>query len=181
MTDFELFYITWYARGTYFARSYVLSEAESENMVQDVFLHLYERRELLDSRDNLVAYFFTSIKNKCLDYLKKRMQESDAMSELQNELSLTLQMKYDSLEVFHTDFPDEDAIEERLHVALQKLPERCRDIFIKNKLEGKKQKQIADELGLSVNTVESQMAIAYKKLREELKDCLPLLTFFLLF
>lgn len=46
-----------------------------------------------------------------------------------------------------------------------------------NKLEGKKQQQIASELQISINTVESQMAIAYKKLREELKDCLPLLFF----
>lgn len=46
-----------------------------------------------------------------------------------------------------------------------------------NKLEGKKQQQIASELQISINTVESQMAIAYKKLREELKDCLPLLLF----
>lgn len=50
-----------------------------------------------------------------------------------------------------------------------------------NKLEGKKQQQIASELQISINTVESQMAIAYKKLREELKDCLPLLLFYLLF
>ena len=68
-------------------------------------------------------------------------------------------------------------IEERLEQALQKLPERCRSIFVMNKLEGKKQQQIASELQISINTVESQMAIAYKKLREELKDCLPLLLF----
>ncbi len=47
-----------------------------------------------------------------------------------------------------------------------------------NKIDGKKQKQIAEELNISVNTVESQMAIAYKKLKEALKDYSPLLIFF---
>ncbi|MCC8170678.1 MAG: LuxR C-terminal-related transcriptional regulator, partial [Parabacteroides sp.] len=57
--------------------------------------------------------------------------------------------------------------------------EKCRTIFIMSKLEGKKQKEIARELAISVNTVETQMGIAYKKLRAELKDYLPLFLFIL--
>ena len=102
---------------------------------------------------------------------------SPILAEMQSEFDMTLRMKYDSLEILNTNFPDETGIEERLEQALQKLPERCRSIFVMNKLEGKKQQQIASELQISINTVESQMAIAYKKLREELKDCLPLLLF----
>ncbi|WP_455672431.1 RNA polymerase sigma-70 factor [Phocaeicola sp.] len=177
MTDFETFYITWYSRAKYFAREYILSESDAENIVQDVFLHLYERRELFDAYVNLTAYLFTSIKNKCLDHLRKKVTEQEVALELQSEFEMALRMKYDSLEILNTDFPNESGIEELLNAALQKLPERCREIFIMNKLEGKKQKQIAEELQISVNTVESQMAIAYKKLREELKDCLPLFIF----
>ena len=158
---------------------YVLSESDAENIVQDVFLHLYEHCDRLDAYTNLTAYLFTSIKNKCLDYLRKRVNEQEAVAEMQSEFDMTLRMKYDSLEILNTNFPDETDIEERLEQALQKLPERCRSIFVMNKLEGKKQQQIASELQISINTVESQMAIAYKKLREELKDCLPLLLFFI--
>ena len=61
--------------------------------------------------------------------------------------------------------------------AINSLPEKCREIFIKNKIEGKKQKEIALELNISINTIESQMAIAYKKLRVELKDVLQLFVF----
>lgn len=179
--DFEKFYITWYSRVVCFAREYVLSESDAENIVQDVFLHLYERRDMLDAYINLTAVLFTSIKNKCLDYLRKRVSEQEAMLEMQSEFDMALRMKYDFLEMLHTDFPDEAGIEERLEQALQKLPERCREIFVMNKLEGKKQRQIAEELQISVNTVESQMAIAYKKLREELKDCLPLFLFLFAF
>lgn len=177
MIDFEQFYITWYSRAKYFAREYVTSESDAENIVQDVFLHLYERRDLMDAYTNLTAYLFTSIKNRCLDYLRKWVLEQETAQEMQDEFDMELRMKYDSLEIFNTQFSDETDIGKLLNSALQKLPERCRDIFIMNKLEGKKQKEIAEELNLSINTVESQMGIAYKKLREELKDCLPLFIF----
>lgn len=177
MVDFEQFYITWYSRAKYFAREYVHSESDAENIIQDVFLHLYERRDLMDAYTNLTAYLFTSIKNRCLDYLCKWVLEQETAQGVQDEFEMELRMKYDSLEIFNTQFSDETDIGELLDNALQKLPERCRNIFIMNKLEGKKQKEIAEELNLSINTVESQMGIAYKKLREELKDCLPLFIF----
>ena len=177
MVDFEHFYITWYSRAKYFAREYVHSESDAENIIQDVFLHLYERRDLMDAYTNLTAYLFTSIKNRCLDYLRKWVLEQETAQGVQDEFEMELRMKYDSLEIFNTQFSDETDIGELLDNALQKLPERCRNIFIMNKLEGKKQKEIAEELNLSINTVESQMGIAYKKLREELKDCLPLFIF----
>lgn len=175
--DFEQFYITWYSRAKYFALEYVSTESDAENITQDVFLHLYERRDLLEAYTNLSAFLFTSIKNKCLDYLRKRVLEQENALEMQNEFDLNLRMKYDSLEILETHFPDEGGIEELLNNALQKLPDRCREIFIMNKLEGKKQKQIAAELNLSINTVETQMSIAYKKMREELKDCMPFFLF----
>ena len=177
MVDFEQFYITWYSRAKYFAREYVHSESDAENIIQDVFLHLYERRDLMDAYTNLTAYLFTSIKNRCLDYLRKWVLEQETAQGVQDEFEMELRMKYDSLEIFNTQFSDETDLGELLDNALQKLPERCRNIFIMNKLEGKKQKEIAEELNLSINTVESQMGIAYKKLREELKDCLPLFIF----
>ena len=177
MVDIEQFYIRWYSRAKYFAREYVHSESDAENIIQDVFLHLYERRDLMDAYTNLTAYLFTSIKNRCLDYLRKWVLEQETAQGVQDEFDMELRMKYDSLEIFNTQFSDETDIGELLDNALQKLPERCRNIFIMNKLEGKKQKEIAEELNLSINTVESQMGIAYKKLREELKDCLPLFIF----
>lgn len=177
MMQFEEFYITWFSRAIIFARDYVLSADDAENIVQDVFLHLYERRELMDFCDSPVAYLFTAVKNRCLDCLRRRMAERDAVEALQSELTMELKLKYDSLEIFDTAFGDEPSVARRIEQALQKLPDRCREIFVMNKLEGKKQRQIAEELNISVNTVETQMGVAYKKLREELKDCLPLLAF----
>lgn len=88
-----------------------------------------------------------------------------------------MQMKFDSLEIFDHNMFNEKDIETILNNAILSLPERCREIFIKSKIEGKKQKEVALELNISVNTVETQIGIAYKKLREELKDYFPLLLF----
>ena len=74
-------------------------------------------------------------------------------------------------------FTSEEDIEKVIANAIDKLPERCREIFLKSRIEGMKYREIADELDISMNTVENQMSIALRKLRIELKDYLPLLLF----
>lgn len=182
-TNFENFYTTWYSRAKHFAMEYVIFEPEAEDIVQDVFLHLYERQELLSGYSNPIGYLFTSIKNKSLDFLQKKGVEKEAIDNMQTEEELTLRMKYDSLEILNTDILESSNIEEIVDNALNNLPEKCRQIFIMNKFEGKKQKQIAEELNITINTVESQMAIAYKKIREDLKDYinLPEMIMFLIY
>lgn len=177
--DFENFYITWYSRVKYFARDYVLSEEEAENIAQDVFLEFYQKRDSLDFHINIIAYLFTSVKNKCIDYLRRKLLEQEAAAKMQEEFDLSFRMKFDSLEAFNLEGLSEDNIKNIIEKALESLPERCREIFVMSKIEGKKQKKIAEELGVSVKTIECQMTIAYKKLREELKNYLPLLLFLL--
>ena len=93
------------------------------------------------------------------------------------EYQLSLRLNCSALEAFDTDLSRPDDVERIIMKAINSLPEKCREIFIKNKIEGKKQKEIALELNISINTIESQMAIAYKKLRVELKDVLQLFVF----
>lgn len=176
--DFEHFYVNWYSRAKYFAREYVSLEEEAENITQDVFLDMYQKQVLFDGQINQVAYLFTAIKNKCIDYLRRKLLEEAAAQKMQEEFDLSLRMKFDSLESFDTNWVSEQKLEEIIRNAIDTLPERCKEIFIKSRLEGKKQKEIAAELCISVKTVENQMVIAYKKLKEELKDYLPLLFFF---
>lgn len=176
-TDFETIYLNYFSRMKYFAQVYISSEADAENIVQDVFTELWERKDMIDSYTNLVAYLFTSVRNKCLNYLRHQVVRQETATRLQELHRLTMQASLNSLEMFDQNIFSEDDIAKVLERALGTLTDRCRQIFIMNKLEGKKQKQIAEELNISVNTVETQMGIAYKKLRTELKDYLPLLIF----
>ena len=172
---FEEIYVSWFSRMKYFALEYVVSEEDAENIVQDVFTELWERKEILAYDVNLVALLFTSIKN----LLRHRIVVKEAVNLIQEEYQATLRMKLASLELFDQSLLSEQDIERIITEVVDSLPEKCREIFIKSKIEGKKQKDIAAELNISLKTVENQMNIAYKKIKSELKDYLPLLIFLL--
>lgn len=170
-TQFDEIYVSYFSRMRRFAREYVLFDEDAENIVQDVFLLLWEKKDVLKVQVSLMSYLFSLVKNRCLDYLRHQVVAEEFKQELSVKLS--------ALEHLDQTFGSEEEIERIVKRAIDNLPERCREIFIKNRIEGKKYREIADELQLSVNTVENQMAIALKKLRISLKDYLPLLMFLL--
>ena len=92
-----------------------------------------------------------------------------------------LSMKMTALEQMEQITMSDEEIERILAAAIDKLPERCKLIFVKSRMEGKKYREIAEELNLSVNTVENQMGLALKKLRKELREYLPFFIFIGLF
>lgn len=176
---FEDIYLSYFSKMKHFAKEYVISDEDAENIVQDVFMELWEKKEMLTMHLNLIAYLFTTIKNRCLNYLRHKTVVQEAATQLQEEYAITLQMNLDSLDAFDQNLFTEQDIEKVISKALDSLSEKCRKIFIMSKIEGKKQKQIAAELNISINTVETQMGIAYKKLRIELKKYLPIFIFLL--
>lgn len=176
---FNEFYIHWYSRMKCFACEYVISEDDAEDIVQDIFVELYEKYDSLVSRVDIIAYVFTAIKNRCIDHLRRKIVEQQSAGRMQEEYLLTLRMKFDSLEILENELFNENKLEEIIDKALNALPERCREIFIKHKIEGRRQKSIAEELGISPKTVENQLTIAYKKLRVELKKYTTLILLFL--
>lgn len=173
--SFKAMYVSYYARMKRFAEAYIMSGADAENIVQDVFLDLWERQDVLEGHINKTGWLLTSVKNRCVDFLRHKMVEQRSAEQLQEEYTRTLQMKFESLKAFDEEYVAERDIESVVSKAIQTLPEKCRLIFIKSKIEGKKQKDIAEELGLSLNTVETQMGIAYKKLKIALEKLLPVL------
>ena len=179
-TEFENIYVTYYSRMKRFAQEYVISEEDAENIVQDVFLDLWEQQFVFMSHSKLMAYLFTATKNRCLDFLRHKSAVRKGTERLMEQHDIELQMKLQSLEALDDGIFSEPDIESVVQKAIETLPEMCRKIFVMNKIEGKKQKAIAVELNISLNTVESQMAIAYKKLKEALKEYIPLLIILLI-
>ena len=179
--DFEHIYRIYFSKMKRFAKEYVLSEDDAENLVQDVFVELWEKRSHFMNRVNLIAFLFTSVKNRAINLLRRRVIEQKATNQLQEEYMITIQMHLDSLEALDQNIFSEQDIDELISSAIDSLPEKCREIFILSKIEGKKQKEVAEILNISVNTVETQIGIAYKKLKTKLKKFTPIyifLTFF---
>ncbi|MDR0368610.1 MAG: RNA polymerase sigma-70 factor [Bacteroidales bacterium] len=171
--DFEKIYKLYYPKLFGFARNYIPTDEDTENIVQDVFLILWEKRNELEISYTFTSWLFTLMKNKCLNFLRHKVIEEKYKNQMQEELSFKLY----ALESQDYSYQSEKDLEERIRQALDALPERCREIFIKSRMKGMKYKEISEELGISVNTVENQMVTALKKLRIELKDFLPLFLF----
>lgn len=176
---FEDIYLSYFSKMKHFATEYVISDEDAENIVQDVFVELWENKEMLNMHMNLIAYLFTTIKNKCLNHMRHKIVVQNTATKMQEEYLISLRMNLDSLEAFDNKLFSDQDIEKIINRALDSLPEKCRTIFFMSKIEGKKQKEIAQELNISINAVGTQIGIAYKKLRTELKDYLPIMLFLL--
>lgn len=176
-TAFPEIYAAYFPRMLRFACTYIMDKEEAENVVQDIFIYLWENCSLLESLRSPQAFLFTLVKRRSIDFLRRKLSVSYREGSLDEVENHEFQYKLYSLEAFdETKFSDED-MECLLREAIGRLPEKCRRIFIESKLNNKKYQDIADEMGLSVQTVRNQVMIAMRKLREELKDYLPLLVF----
>jgi RNA polymerase sigma-70 factor (ECF subfamily) len=148
-----------------FACEYVVSKDDAEDIVQNVFMELLERRLFFAELAALETYLFTAVKNRSLNHLRDKLIKQKASEHIQEEYIYEMKANINSLESFDEElFADEKAIRE-LRMAIDILPDICKKILLMSKIEGKKQKVIAEELNISINTVESQIGIAYRKLR----------------
>ena len=156
-----------------FAKTYVMANEDAENIVQDLFFILWDKNDDIDVTVTLTTFLFTLVKNKCLNFLRHKLVEEEYHSYMAEELRFKLQ----ALEHLHYSYPTESDLQKKIDSAIDTLSPRCKEIFIKSRFEGKKYKEIAEELQISSNTVENQMTNALRKLRHELKDFLPLFLF----
>ncbi len=150
-----------------FARRYVFDKQIAENIVQDVFVNVWQSRTNLDPSKMIKAYLFTAVKNESLKQLRHRDVEKK---------------NYDRVfEVSSKSNPDKEMegkeLDYHVNQAVNELPEKCKEIFKMNRFENLKYAEIAEILDISIKTVETQMGRALKKLRERLK---PFLTMILL-
>lgn len=166
---FAKIYLDFYPKLLRFATEYVILKEDAENIVQDLFVSLWENEYLLANAENLNAYLFKLARNRCIDFLRVKIREKDRILRIQESFEIELKLKLDSLEEFDKQMFAEDNLESQMTEAIDSLPERCRQIFIMSKIEKMKYNEIATSLNLSINTIEKQIGIALKKLRIKLK------------
>ena len=120
-------------------------QAEAEDVVQDLFMHIWRSRVEIEVQDSVKSYLFTSVRFRALNVLKHKMMQQI----------------------------------EQIKKVLQELPIQCRVVFTMSCLEGKKYKDIANELGISVNTVKSHVMKAYKDIRARVGENTSPILFFI--
>ena len=123
-----------------------------------MFTDLWAKRDSMDRIENMNAYLFRLIKNRCLDHLKHKMFEQKYIESVQTSFEIEMSLKLQSLDRFDvSDISEGNETEILVRNAINSLPRKCRDIFLLSRVEGLKYREISERLGISVNTVECQM------------------------
>ncbi len=174
--SFKKVYDHFYSRLLYFVLEYVPNPDIAENIIQDTFLILWEKKTNLKPDTNLNAYLYTVAKNNSLKYLRDQKYSHKLF--VSNQLSLSEQeLNLSALEKMDTSTLVFEEIETIIKKTLETLPEQCRIVFEYSRFEEKKNKEIAEILNISTKTVEGHMTKALKVFRTSLKDYLPIATF----
>lgn len=163
---FEIVFKKYYVRLSHFVFQYVENMPDAEELVQESFLNIWEKRQSLDINTSFRSYLYAAVKNRALNLIRNtnrrkghlsvissfRNNEADALSELSvNEIN------------------------DQLFMAVEKLPPKCRKIFQMSRIEGLKHKEIAAQMDVKVKTVENQIGIALKYLRGHLSEFLKII------
>jgi len=152
-----------------FSRRILGDEDDAREVVHQVFINLWEKRNEIDLSTSLKSYLLTAVNNRSLNVIRDRKKfSSEEVPEIAGEWDVSAQIE--SME-----------LEEKIREALDSLPDRCRKIFELNRFDGLKYAEIAKQLDISVKTVENQVSKALRILREQLGKYLTILLWLMLF
>ncbi len=170
---FEQIFILYYQPLVVFANKLVYDMDMARDLVQGVIVHFYEKRADIQIHTSLKAHLYQSVRNRCLNHLKREQTIRNHHS------SLFIESK-ESESVFH-DIMEETELEHRIFQVIKSLPKQCQKIFEMSRFQGKTNQDIADELSISKRTVETQISNALKKMRQKLAPYLGAVVIFALF
>lgn len=148
--------------------SHYISDADSEELVQDLMLFIWETRKMLIIGTSLKSYLFISTKHRCLNAIKKQLYHE----RIHNHIYEKIKDQFEDPDYYFVN-----ELTEHINKAIRELPDTYRDTFTLSRFGELTNTQIATKLGVSVKTVEYRISQALKILRVRLKDYLPLLSF----
>ncbi len=168
---FELLFSIYFARLNDFAKNVVRDDFISQDIVQEVFVKVWESRSSIESV-NLEAFLFRLVRNRCIDYIKHLKVVNNRMQKIH------ISSKYE--ELYRIDFIGNEPyvmIEEELKIKIEKtiqgLPDRCREVFILSRMDGLKNKEIAEQLNINIKNVERHLNRAMQSFRKNFTEQLP--------
>tara|TARA_R110001606_G_scaffold45795_2_gene118459 strand:- start:8076 stop:8675 length:600 start_codon:yes stop_codon:yes gene_type:complete len=176
---FEYFFYKFYNNIVGFCVQFIYDENEAKNITQEAFLNLWKQREKIETVNGISAFLYTYSKSKCLNIIRhKKVKDkyiNNTLTDRENLLNIEIlqSLKFDSL-----TFTE---LENLIFNSINELPEKTKEIFNKKKFENKKNQEIADEMNISIKTVEVHFSNAIKVLKIKLSDYLPsILLYFIL-
>ena len=168
---FEQLFRTFYASLCDYAYMILGEQAEAEDVVQDLFTHIWKNRTEVIVYGAVKSYLFSSVRFRSVNILRHRLMQRKHGYLLTEFIEDLLSSGYSEEELQRI---------ERIKQVLQTLPKQRRIVFTMSCLEGKKYKEIADELGISVNTVKAHITKAYQDIRQQMGEGSSLVLLFMM-
>ncbi len=173
-TAYEELFKQTFPRMLGYCRLFIHDQAQANDLVQECFVKLWEKRSTIKPTQSVESLLFVMLRNRCLNYLRDQkihIAEKNINTLEENELQHLYQLDFTGKE--------EKTLEEKLVEAIRKsvenLPEKRKNVFLKAKVEGKKNKEVAEELGISVKAVEKHLHQAKEQIRQEMLQKFPLM------
>ena len=145
---------------------YVRDSDDAKGIVHEVYVGFWEKFESLPADTNYRSYLYTAVRNRCLNHIRDKKKH------------LTLDAVWEHEIITENTETETEELSKAIDAGIESLPEKCREVFELNRIEGLKYAQIAEKLGISIKTVEAQMSKALSVLRDHLKEFLSILFFF---
>lgn len=170
---FELFFRTNQPQLVSFANRFLDDWETARDIVQEIFLHLWENKEKLDITVSLRSYLYSAVKNQCVNTIKHKVVEQKYSSSVAAQFK---EMEINYYQATEESFQKMSATElaNKIEQSISTLPEQCRLTFELSRNKGMKSADIAKKMDVSVRTVETQIYRALKVLKESLKDYLSI-------
>ena len=177
VNSFNEIYTSYYKKSFFFAKSYVHDDLAAEDIASESLIKLWEKLKT-EKIDYIEPLLLTILKNKALDYLKHEEVKRTAFESMVDWHQQELSIRISTLESCDPNEIFSDEVESIIRETLKLLPEQTRRIFLLSRFENKSNKEIAEQMGISIKGVEYHISKALKALRITLKDYLPLFYFF---
>ena len=161
MSDFTEIYSEHFEKLHRFASDFIHSTETAHDIVQDVFVELWDNKDRIADIRSMNAYLFRLVKNRCLDHLKHCVHQKNYEEHAQWEYNARIE----SLTLMTDDYVIANEMSELVRNVVSNLPPRCKEIFLLSRIKGLKHGQIAEQLNLSENTVSAQLGIALRRIR----------------
>lgn len=160
--QFESLFRSSYVSLVRYARTLIKDQDTAEEIVQDLFCRIWKDREKIRIESSLNGYLFRSVHNSCLHLIEHLRVVGKHAEEMMYQPQESPESPSDILNY--------KELQAKIASILEKLPERCGRIFCMNRFEGLKYNEIAEQLSVSVKTVEANMGKALKEFRKELTE-----------
>ena len=169
---FKMIMDHWYSRLFNFANGYLNNQENAKEILQDVFLVLWDHRNKLKEDTNLNAYLFTLTRNRCIDLIRRERLVLQFRTDRQEEYR-QLTENFDALSDPILDNIFASELQDEINLAVAGLPDQCRKVFLLSRTNGLKNREISELLELSEKTVESHLTKALKTIKTTLERRLP--------